>query len=216
VHFTLRNVLELSKNIVTSIQQNLREFSERNQDAVMPDSILDHRRPKSGQMGSGAAAGIMGAGGMGMGMGALNPAYFEEDEGDNIFDPEDYAFMRREKRRGGAGAGGSGGGGGGGAGEAKRSGSPVKAGAGGGGYSTAGNDADTHEVVSCSSPSKTAGAGAANSGSHGTGTGTGWPTKRTVLHSMEFIIGGLLFVSDYTWIPQKMLTEVVAHHFINK
>jgi hypothetical protein len=214
VHFTLRNVLELSKNIVTSIQQNLREFSERNQDAVMPDSILDHRRPKSGQMGSGAAAGMMGAGGtgMGMGMGALNPAYFEEDEGDNIFDPEDYAFMRREKRRGGAGGGGGG--------ETKRSGSPVKAGAGGGGYSTTGNDADAHEVVSCSSPSKTAavGAGAANSGSHGTGTGTGtgWPTKRTVLHSMEFIIGGLLFVSDYTWIPQKMLTEVVAHQFISK
>lgn len=43
-----------------------------------------------------------------------------------------------------------------------------------------------------------------------------WPTQRTLLHRMESIIKGDLYVLDYTWVPKHRNTELTARHYISR
>lgn len=160
---TLKNMLEVSRNLIGSIERNLKEFGQSH-DALMPDYISDHRRPNS----AGALAALAGSS-------ATEEVYFEEEEEEHAFDARDYAFNR-----------------------ATRAASPVA-------------DAPADSPVR-RSPTRNV---MSISHMHGL-SATAWPTKRCVLHSMESIICGELFVVDYIWAPDKKNTELVAKYYVNK
>ena len=213
VNFTLRNVLELSKNIIGSIQQNLKDFAagSSHQDASMrTDTISDHRRPNSSTgnhhhhgslLGLGGGAGGLGFSGAGGGGGSTEELYFEEEEDVATFDMEDYAFSRARRPTRNLGP------------------SPVL-GSHAMMHGGANNNTNNMHISSSGRHSPHAinasAAAVAVGGSIGSSSNSPWPTKRCVLHSMESIIGGKLFVIDYSWNPLKMCTELVAQQFVSK
>lgn len=172
MNLTLKSMLEMSKNLISSIQHNLREFAEKNPDTLPPDDITLHRRPNS----AGALASLhhthTHSSGAGVGIG--EEKYFEDDGDENAFDPEDYAFTRTK---------------------------PV-------------NTAPTSSDGGVPSPSRSQQLTAML---HAQQTGSAaWPTKRTLLNSMESIICGELFVVDFYWNPQKTNTELIARKYVTK
>jgi hypothetical protein len=167
MNMTLKNMLEVSKSLIGSIQQNLREFAEKSHDSRLPDDITLHRRPNS----AGALAGLTAAA-HSSGAGLNGEERFFEDDGDEAaFDPNDYAFTRR---------------------------SP----------SARGARRDSRSAAT-SSPGRAP-------FSPALGATTAWPTKRTLLNSMESIICGELFVVDFYWNPSKTNTELIAKYYVSK
>lgn len=178
MNMTLKNMLDVSKNLIGSIQENLREFAGKNHDFHLPDDITLHRRPNS----AGALAGHSSSG---AGIGRSGEERFFEDDGDDqAFDPDNYAFTRRSPGGSASGSRNQGG--------------------------------DDLQTVAPSSPSRSAQLTALMQ-SHAQPSGSAaWPTKRTLLNSMESIICGDLFVVDYFWNPAKTSTELIAKNFVSK
>lgn len=185
MNFTLKNMLEMSKNLIGSIQQNLKEFAQR-QDTMTPDYIGDHRRPNSGGLLSSMAF-----------TSTAEEVYIEADEEEERpFDPDDYAFNRSR------------------VGSPR---SPEKLGMGNTMGSARGPGSPSRSGKLALSPSQINHSNlAALLQQYGQMSNTGWPAKRCVLHSMESIICGELFVMDYIWVPQKMNTELVAKLYVTK
>lgn len=203
MNFTLKNMLEMSKNLIGSIQQNLKEFAERNQDTVMPDYIGDHRRPNSGGVLSSLAFATTSA--------SVEEVYIEADEEEERpFDPDDYAFKRSRLMPSSPRSPGK-------AGNATDSGganSPAKGGGSGSGSGL--NSPNRSAKLKMSSSQSNHSNLAALLQQYGQMANTGWPARRCTLHSMESIICGELFVVDYIWVPQKMNTELVAKLYVTK
>ena len=176
VNTTLQGMLDMSKSLIGSIQQNLREFAEKTETSLIPDDISEHRRPNSAGILSGhrsrSAAEATGGG------------YYEEDEDESGFNVCDYAFTSRP-----------------------------------GSAMQQQQEEAGENATETGSPSPKARSAAATKKLHahllGQGTG-GWPTRRTLLTSMESIICGQLFVVDFYWLPQKTCTEIIAKSFVNK
>ena len=177
VNTTLQGMLDMSKSLIGSIQQNLREFAEKTETSLIPDDISEHRRPNSAGILSGhrsrsAAEGAAGGG------------YYDEDEDESGFNVCDYAFTSRP-----------------------------------GSAMQQQQEEAGENATETGSPSPKARSAAATKKLHahllGQGTG-GWPTRRTLLTSMESIICGQLFVVDFYWLPQKTSTEIIAKSFVNK
>lgn len=159
---TLKNMLEVSRNLIGSIEKNLKEFGQSH-DALMSDYISDHRRPNSAS----ALAALTGN--------ATEEVYFEEEEEEHPFDARDYAFNRATRPQ-----------------------SPIPG--------------PPNESPSRRSPNRNM---MSITHMHGL-SATVWPTKRCVLHSMESIICGELFVVDYIWVPDRKNTELVAKFYVDK
>ena len=170
---TLKNMLSMSRTLISSIEKNLQEFG-REHSALMPDYISDHRRPNS----SSALAT------MGTNTSNLPPSgednYFEEEEEERSFDPRDYAF----------------------------------------------NQSLRVDTTNTTAPAPARGSPGRRSPNRNRNvmrlnqqqglSANSWPTKRCVLHSMESIICGELFVVDYVWVPEKKNTELIAKNYVNK
>lgn len=159
-------MLEMSRNLIGSIERNLKEFGENSNDIAMPDFIGDHRRPNS----AGAIAALGNS---------MEEMYFEEEEEEHPFDPSDYAFKRGTTRPSSSSA------------------------------------ASSALLTNPSSPGQRSPTQPMSSPLHSV-SNSSWPTKRCVLHSMESIICGELFLVDYIWVPERKNTELVAKYYVNK
>lgn len=109
---TLKGLLDVSKSLIGSIQQNLREFSDKHKDHDnrIADDVTLHRRPNSagGASRPGSAAGTLSRMGGTSTVGtAREEKFFEDDGEDPVFDPNDYAFTRRSPSAGRADRGDS-------------------------------------------------------------------------------------------------------------
>jgi hypothetical protein len=176
---TLEHMLEMSKNLIGSIKENLREFTEKNQNSMIPDDITHHRRPNSaGNLSSQARMQAMQ-----MRASSGEDAFFEGDD-DEAYDPNDYAFTRSRPTT------------------APRSPGEDSA---TGDEGTAGSPSRNPRITALLMQQKSQLTGAAS-----------WPTKRTLLNSMESIICGDLFVVDFYWVPQHTTTELIAKYYVSK
>lgn len=174
MNMTLKNMLEMSKTLISNIQQNLQEFGMKKHDHHLPDDITLHRRPNSGGMAAGVNSRTTNA----------DVFSFEDDEDERTFDPEDYAFTRTS--------------------------SPGRA--------SPTNFTNTNAGGSNQHKSRRdqQNLTATLLAQHLAGSSSSWPTKRTLLNSMESIICGELFVIDFFWSPQRTATELIAKYFVSK
>jgi len=167
---TLKNMLSMSRTLISSIEKNLQDFG-REHSTLMPDYISDHRRPNSG-----SALATMGTNASNL-TASGEDNYFEEEEEERSFDPRDYAFNQSLR------------------------------------VDTA-SPAPTKSASGRRSPNRNRNVMRINQ-QQGLSANS-WPTKRCVLHSMESIICGELFVIDYVWVPEKKNTELIAKNYVDK
>ena len=176
---TLEHMLEMSKSLIGSIKDNLRVFTEKTRNTILPDDITHHRRPNSaGNLSSQARMQAMQ-----MRASSGEDAFFDDDD-DEGFDPNDFAFTRSRPNTVPRSPGGDG------ADEAA---------------ATGRTSGLSPRLTAMLVQQKSQLAGSAH-----------WPTKRTLLNSMESIICGDLFVVDFYWVPQNTNTELIAKYYVSK